>query len=346
VTVLRGKQAGKNMMKQRVLILRPVLFLNINDYASKYELLQVPIKDIKEHPKPYEFIIQKINEFKPHAVYLSHFTYGFSKEQNFPHKFLCDDFFQQIDKEHLKIIANHGVGVDHLDLEAAKRHNIIITNTPEVLSDACADFTMLLILSVARRSTEFETRLRNGEWQGETIFGVDLQGKTLGVIGFGSIGGKVAARAKAFGMKVIYHQRNKDNNVEHEYFEKLEDLLAESDFVSLHVPLSSQSKHLINKDNLCLMKKTSYLINTSRGPVVDEQALVDALKNKQIAGCGLDVYENEPSVHEELLKLPNCTLMPHIGTQTSDTRKKMEKLTWDNIEAVFAGKEPQTQVTK
>jgi glyoxylate reductase len=333
---------GSGQTMKRVLSLRPFAFLDPSVYETKYELSIVSPKTMLEQERPFEYLIQKINEFKPDAILLTHYT-GMTDEQQFPNPFICEEFFQRVDKKNLKILASHSAGYDHIDVSAAKKHNIIVTNTPDVLSDACADFTMLLILSVARRSSEFEMRLRKGEWQGSsTIFGVDLKDKTLGIVGYGGIGQAVAIRAKAFGMKIVYHKRREEKDCEYKFYENLDDLLATSDFVSLHVPLSSETKHLINKNSFSKMKKTSYLINASRGPVVDEQALVDALKSNQIAGCGLDVFENEPEIHKDLLDLPNVSLFPHVSSQTSDTRTKMEKLCWDNIDAVLRGEKPLT----
>ncbi|KAL0479038.1 glyoxylate reductase [Acrasis kona] len=332
------------MNKKKVLSFRPLIFLE--PYKEKYDIILVEPDSVKEDKNPHQYIIDQINKHKPHAIYLSHFTFQFKEEQSFPHQFINNNLLSKIDKTNLKVIANHGVGYDHIDAQACKDHNVIVTNTPDVLSDATADTAMFLILNVARRFTEFEKRLRDGKWQGTpSVFGVDPKNKTLGIVGLGSIGNKLAERAEAFGMNVIYHNRNK-KDVDFEYCNKLEDLLSRSDFVSLNLPFSPQTKHLLDKSKLDHMKKGSYLINTSRGAIVDEQALVDKLKSGDLSGAGLDVFEKEPSIHPDLLTLPNCTLLPHVGSQTSDTRLEMEKLAWDNIDAVLSGNGPITQCNK
>ncbi|KAL0485072.1 glyoxylate reductase [Acrasis kona] len=326
------------MSKKRILLTHPLYHLASGRYADKFELKTLDLNAFQTSENPQQYLLNEVNEFKPHALYFIGFMMKFTHAKNTPKPIVNDHFFNNLVYKDLKLISNNGAGYDQVDARAAKKHSVIVTNTPDVVSDCTADLTLHLILSCARRSTEFEQRLRNGEWQGsKAIFGIDLKNKVLGIVGMGSIGKEVAKRALPFGMKIIYHQRSKSKEFPDDYYRaSLDELLHESDFVSLHVPLNENTKHLINKNNLCKMKKDSYLINTSRGPVVNESDLVDALKEgKTLSGAGLDVFEFEPNVHKELLNIPNVTLLPHIGTQTIDTRRSMEKLCWDNIENVI-----------
>ncbi|EFC48400.1 predicted protein, partial [Naegleria gruberi] len=244
----------------------------------------------------------------------------------------------------LKIISNHGVGYDNVDVKTAlsiKSSPIVVTHTPDVVSDATADVAFTLMLNASRKSRIFEERLRQVKWKSglETVLGNDLRGKTLGIIGMGSIGKKVAQRAIGFGMKIVYYQRNQ--NLE---FEKnlntagqtLDELLVQSDVISVNTPLTESTRHLLSKAQFDKMKPNCLVINTARGAVINEKDLVEALKNKKIAGCGLDVFEFEPKITEELLELakenPNISLLPHIGTQTVETRVDMERLCLVNLE--------------
>lgn len=249
-----------------------------------------------------------------------------------------------------KIIANYAVGFNNVDLAAATRHGVIITNTPDVLTDATADLAWALLFAVARRVGESEQFLRDGKFKGWgplLLLGLDISGKTLGVIGAGRIGGNFAAKAKGFRMKVLYHNRKSSPEFEAAtggiYVDK-ETLLREADFVSLHVPLSPATRHLIGAAELKLMKKTAVLINTARGPVVDEAALVQALQAGEIWGAGLDVFENEPALAPGLADCPNTVLLPHVASATIDTRTNMGLIAVDNVLAVLAGQPPQTCV--
>jgi glyoxylate reductase len=240
----------------------------------------------------------------------------------------------------LKIIANVAVGYNNVDVAAAKARGIIVTNTPDVLTDATADLTLALILAVTRRLGEGERMLRRGAWPGwafDQLLGMQLRGKQLGVVGFGRIGRAVASRAQAFGMTIAHTSRS-DAGM------PLDRLLATSDVVSLHVPLTPETKHLIGQPELARMKRTAYLVNTTRGPVVDETALAWALKNRLIAGAALDVYEREPEVHPDLLTLENVVLAPHLGSATTETRTAMADLAARNIVAVLDGGPPLTPV--
>jgi glyoxylate reductase len=240
----------------------------------------------------------------------------------------------------LKIIANVAVGYNNVDVAAAKARGIVVTNTPDVLTDATADLTLALLLAVTRRLGEGERLLRRGAWPGwafDQLLGMELRGKQLGIVGLGRIGRAVAARAQAFGMTIAHTSRS-DAGM------PLDRLLATSDVVSLHVPLTPETKHLIGQPELARMKRTAYLINTTRGPVIDEAALAWALKNRLIAGAALDVYEREPEVHPDLLTLENVVLAPHLGSATTETRTAMADLAVRNVVAVLGGGAPLTPV--
>ena len=247
----------------------------------------------------------------------------------------------------LKIVANNAVGFNNIDLAAATRLKIAATNTPDVLTDTTADLTLALILGVARRIAEADRFVRAGKWKGWTpslMIGGDVHDKTLGIIGLGRIGSAVARRGQGFNMKIVYYDiRRLDPAIEQQHqlrFMPLRDLLLVSDFVTLHVPLTPETKHLIGAEELGLMKKTAYLINASRGPVVDEKALVEALRSGKIAGAGLDVFEAEPKVTPELLQMENTVLVPHIGSATDETREAMALRAANNILAVIRGEIP------
>ena len=241
----------------------------------------------------------------------------------------------------LKVVANVGVGFNNIDVAAARERGIVVTNTPDILTDATADFTMALILAVTRRLGEGERMVRRGDWKGwalDQLLGMQLGGKQLGIIGFGRIGRAVAVRAAAFGMTVVHTSRSGGGTA-------LDRLLSTSDVVSLHVPLTAETRHMIGQPELARMKRTGYLINTTRGPVVDEAALAWALKNRLIAGAALDVYEREPEVHPDLLDLENVVLAPHLGSATTETRTAMADLAARNVIAVLAGDPPLTPVS-
>ncbi|RMD86158.1 MAG: D-glycerate dehydrogenase [Calditrichaeota bacterium] len=250
----------------------------------------------------------------------------------------------------LKVVANMAVGYDNIDVEAATARGILVTNTPGVLTHATADHAWALLFAVARRIPEAERFLRSGKfkaWGPLMFLGADIVGRTLGVVGAGRIGQAMALKSRGFDMKVLYTDEVPNQTLEKELGARrvpLEELLQNSDFVSLHVPLLPSTRHLINAERLNLMKKTAYLINTSRGPVVDEAALVEALKNGVIAGAGLDVFENEPQVHPGLLELENVVLTPHIASATVETRAKMATMAAQNLIDALQGKVPQNLV--
>lgn len=251
----------------------------------------------------------------------------------------------------LRIVANLGVGVDNIDVATATRKKVLVTNTPDVLTETTADLAWALLLAAARRIVEADQDLRRAGFPGWTFIpkhlGVDVYGKTLGIVGFGRIGQAVARRARGFDMTVLYYARAPKPEVEAVLgarFTPLVELLQASDFVVLCVPLSAETYHLIGAHEISLMKRDAILVNVARGPVVDEGALARALREGRILGAGLDVFEREPQVHPELLSLPNVVLTPHIGSATWATRRRMAALAVDNVLAVFRGERPPTLV--
>ena len=246
----------------------------------------------------------------------------------------------------LTIIANAAVGYNNIDVAAARARGVIVTNTPGVLTDATADLTWALILGITRRIGEGERLVRRGNWKGWTfdfMLGAEVRGKQLGIVGYGGIGRAVAARGRAFGMRIAYTSRTPRNDPDAEAM-PFDRLLATSDVVSLHCPLTPETRHVIDHAALARMKRSAYLINTSRGPVVDEKALAWALRTRLIAGAGLDVFENEPKVEPELLTLENVLLVPHLGSGTVETRTAMADLAVRNVAAVLSGEAPLTPV--
>jgi len=248
----------------------------------------------------------------------------------------------------LKVISNYAVGYDNIDVEAATRKGILVTNTPGILTETVADFTWALLMAAARRVVEADRFTRDGRWRtwGPTLLcGVDVFGKTLGIVGAGRIGSAVARRAAGFNMRILYTSRTRKVDFEKEvgaHFVDLDRLLQESDFVSLHVPLDDSTKHMIGEEQLKRMKRTAILINTSRGPIVDEAALYRALKSRQIARAALDVFQVEPTpVSNPLLKLDNVVVAPHIGSASVETRGKMAIVAAQNLLDALSGKVPQ-----
>jgi glyoxylate reductase len=250
----------------------------------------------------------------------------------------------------LKVVANMAVGYDNIDAEAAWERGVVVTNTPGVLDETTADVAFMLLLAAARRLGEGERLLRAGKWEWwgpKQLRGLDVWGKKLGILGLGRIGQAVARRARGFGMEILYHNRSRKDDAERElgaHYVGLPDLLSESDFISIHTPLTNETRHLIGAEELERMKPEAILVNTSRGPVVDEGALADALENRQIFAAGLDVYEEEPRVHPKLLELENVVLAPHIGSASIETRNKMAALAAENLRAVLRGEQPKNPV--
>lgn len=247
----------------------------------------------------------------------------------------------------LRLAATVSVGYDNIDVPACTRHKVVATNTPGVLDETTADFAWTLLMAIARRLVEGDAWMRSGTWPGwdlDQLVGGDVWGKTLGIVGFGRIGRGVARRAQGFQMRVFYNDQVRASaDVERELraeFVDIERLLRESDFVSLHVPLLPETRHLISTEAFEKMKRTAYLINTSRGPVVDEASLAAALEQKKIAGAALDVYEQEPKVHPALVARKDVILAPHIASATVETRTKMAVMAATNAAALFEGRRP------
>jgi glyoxylate reductase len=252
----------------------------------------------------------------------------------------------------LRVVANVAVGYDNIDVPACAARGVIATNTPGVLTDATADLAFALLLMATRRLGEGERIVRaGGSWSWNMFFllGSGLQDKLLGIVGLGQIGAATARRARAFGMRIAYTGRRRaapelERELDAEYVESLDDLLSRADMVSLHCPLTPDTHHLIDARRLAVMQPHAYLVNTTRGPVVDEAALVDALRAGTIAGAGLDVFEREPEVHPGLLELENAVLVPHLGSATLETRTAMAVLAARNVVAVLAGETPPTPI--
>jgi glyoxylate reductase len=247
----------------------------------------------------------------------------------------------------LRVVANCGVGYDNIDVTVCTRRGIVVTNTPDVLTDTTADLAFALLMAAARRVVEGDRLVRDGRWQRwewGRLWGADIHHQTLGLYGFGRIGQAMARRGRGFLMRIIYHDALRASDViERELGAQYVDratLLCEADFLSLHVPLTPETHHLIGARELSLMKPSAFLINTARGKVVDEEALVAALKSRAIAGAGLDVFEHEPALHPELVKLDNVVLLPHVGSATAATRLKMALLAAENLLAALEGRRP------
>jgi len=245
-----------------------------------------------------------------------------------------------------KIFANYAVGFNNFDIDYIKEKNIIVTNTPGVLSDTTAETAISLLFAVSRRIVEADRFIRDGKWEGfspKLLLGKDIYNKTLGIIGAGRIGHRFAEKLRGFHMKILYHNRNRDlcfeKSFNAEYCE-VDDLLKRSDIVSIHVPLTEETRYLITKKELNLMKKDAILINTSRGSVINEEDLIDALETKRIYGAGLDVFENEPKINSRFLDLNNVVLLPHIGSASKETREMMATIAAKNIIRVLKGGEP------
>lgn len=251
--------------------------------------------------------------------------------------------------ESVRIIATFSVGYEHIDLAAAKERGIVVTNTPGVLTNATADIALLLMLAAARRAGEGAGMIREG-WTGWTptqLMGIEVSGKRLGIVGMGDIGRAVATRARAFGMEIHYHNRSRlDDAVEQGavFHDTLDSLLPVSDFLSLHCPLTPDTRHLLNEERIALLPPHPVVINTARGPVVDDQALIAALKSGRVAAAGLDVFEGEPNIAPGYLDCPTAFLLPHLGSATQETRNAMGFTALDNMDAFFAGQEPPNRI--
>lgn len=251
----------------------------------------------------------------------------------------------------LRVVANYGVGYDNIDLGAAARHGIVVTNTPDVLTDATADLALALLLAAARRVREGLDLARSGDWDGwhpTQLLGMGLQGRVLGILGGGRIGVATARRAAAFGMEIAYWSRSASPAMESEAggrrIENLAEVLALADVISVHLPLTSETRGLLGVTRLSAMKPGSILVNTARGAIVDQGALAGVLRSRHLAAAGLDVFEREPEIPEELRSLPNCVVLPHLGSATREARQAMWDLAAANARAVLAGEQPITPV--
>lgn len=243
----------------------------------------------------------------------------------------------------LKVVANYAVGFNNIDVKEAHKKGIIVTNTPDVLTDTTADLAFALMLSCGRRIVESHLYTLRGEfkeWKPSLFLGHDITGATLGILGAGRIGKALGKRAVGFNMKILYHNRKRDLDFENETgaeYVSFEELLKNSDFLSLHVPLNDETRHIISYKELCTMKNSSIIINTGRGPLIDEKALIKALKEGKISGAGLDVYEFEPKISQELLSISNVVLTSHIGSASIRTREKMAQMACKNVSSVLKG---------
>lgn len=251
----------------------------------------------------------------------------------------------------LKILSNYAVGFDNVDIEAATQRGIAVTNTPsEDVNESVGEFTWALILALSRRIIEADGYSRKGAykgWEPHIFLGRDVYEKSVGIVGLGRIGSQVAIRARAFGMKILYTELTRDREKEEKLgaeYRNLQELLTEADYVTLHVPLTEETRHLINRETLALMKPTAYLINTARGPIVDEEALAQVLREGKIAGAALDVHENEPQMNPELMQMENVILTPHIASATVEVREKMTEQAVDAILKTLSGQKPENLV--
>ena len=288
--------------------------------------------NLEDEPIPENELIKIINEYD------GMISTGFDK--------ISENFFNNLNGK-LKIIAQVGVGYDNISIKSAKQKKIKVTNTPNVLNEAVAETTILLILAASRRVGEAYNLVRSDNWKNQKpdltkfMIGNSVTGKTLGIIGMGRIGRIVAQSAKAFGMKIIYYNRNKlseDLEDGAKYYSDLNSMLPECDFVSIHTPATPDTKNILNASTIGLLPNHAVVINTSRGSTIDDDALIDALQNKKIYGAGLDVFNNEPNLDSRYTKLDNCFVLPHIGSATHETRLAMSMMAVDNIYCFFNNK--------
>jgi len=315
-------------MKPKILVTRKMTDEAEKKLAENFEVTF----NKNDDPIPYEELIKLANQYDGMVVS------GWDK--------FDENFFNNMNGR-LKIIATFSVGYDHIDIKSAKEKNIIITNTPNVLNDAVAEITLLLMLATCRKAYEGISLVKSGKWKDvkvdfvNFVMGQSLTGKTLGIIGMGRIGRIVAKRAKGFGMKIIYCNRNKlSNEIEDgaKYYESINTMMPDCDFVSIHTPATKETKNILNNTAIELLPKHAIVINTSRGSTIDDEALIKALQNNKIYAAGLDVFINEPNVDERYLKLDNCFLLPHIGSSNYETRDAMSMMAVDNICAYFNNK--------
>jgi lactate dehydrogenase-like 2-hydroxyacid dehydrogenase len=313
-------------MKPKIFVTRPIPAAVLDRLAAQCEL-QVHPDDIGLKPGPLGEACREAEGLLAVGVRVNEEVLGQARK--------------------LRVVANCGVGYDNIDVAACTARRIVVTNTPGVLTDTTADLAFALLMAVARRVVEGDGFVRQGRWQRwgfKMLWGADVHHKTLGIYGFGRIGQAMARRGVGFGMRILYHSLQRaPQDLEREIgaqFVDRETLLRESDFLSLHCPSTPKTHHAIGARELSLMKPTAFLINTARGKVVDEEALVAALESKQIAGAGLDVFEHEPHLHPKLSGLVNVVLMPHVGSATGETRFKMAMLAAENLLAALDGQRP------
>ena len=313
-------------MKPKVLITRPVQQVAIDHVSARCEV-QVHMID---EPMPPELLARAMRDVD--AVMPCGLRVGQEAIEN---------------ASKLRVVANIGVGYDNVDVVACTRRRILVTNTPDVLTEATADLAFALTLAAARRVVEGDRFVRQEywpHWQWNFLWGSELHGKTLGLYGFGRIGRAMARRGRGFSMRILYHARHRvPANIESELAAQWVDrdtLMRESDFLSLHVPLTPETRQSISRREFALMKPTAYVINTARGNIIEEQALVEALQAGKLAGAGLDVYEHEPKVHPALIAMNNVVLLPHIGSATAETRLRMALLASANLLAALDGRRP------
>ena len=312
-------------MKPKILVTRKITDEAENNLAENFDVTF----NKNDEPIPYEKLIDLANQYDGLVVS------GWDK--------FDENFFNKM-KGKLKIIATFSVGYDHININSAKEKNIVITNTPDVLNDAVAEITIFLMLAACRKAYEGVNLVKSDNWKKVKIdfvnfvMGQSMTGKTLGIIGLGRIGRIVAKRAKGFGMKIIYHNRNKLSDKLEEgakYYNTLNSMMPDCDFVSIHTPATSETKNILNSEAINLLPNHAIVINTSRGSTLDDEALIEALQNNKIYAAGLDVFVDEPNVDERYLKLDNCFLLPHIGSSNYETRDAMAMLAVKNINAFF-----------
>ena len=312
-------------MKPKILVSRKISDLAEEKLQKEFEVTLNP----KDEPIPESELIKLVNDYD------GMISTGFDK--------ISENFFNNLNGK-LKIIAQVGVGYDNISIKSAEEKKIKVTNTPNVLNEAVAETTILLILAASRRIGEAYNLVRTDDWKNQKpdltkfMIGNSVTGKTLGIIGMGRIGRMAAKCAKAFGMKIIYYNRNKlpdDLEDGAKYFSDIKTLLPECDFVSIHTPATAETKHILNSSTISLLPKHAVVINTSRGSTIDDDALIDALENKKIYAAGLDVFNNEPNLDKRYLKLDNCFVLPHIGSATHETRLAMSMMAVDNIYCFF-----------
>ena len=315
-------------MKPKILVSR-----KISDGAEEILKQEFDVTlNLNDKPYPYEELIKLVNNYD------GLISTSFDK--------LDKNFFESLTGR-LKVIGHVGVGYDNINTQSAKEKNIKVSNTPNVLNDAVAEITILLILASSRRIGEAYNLVKTNTWKDhrpditKLMVGNEITGKTLGIIGMGRIGQIVADRARAFNMKIIYFNRNKlskDLEKDAAYYSDLKSMLPNCDYVSLHTPATPETKNIINSETLKFFPKHSVFINTSRGSTVDDDALIEALKNKKIYGAGLDVFNNEPNLDKRYLELDNCFVLPHVGSATHETRLAMSMLAVNNLKCFFSNK--------